>query len=423
MNSPFRFKITDVDPKESIVSLTISTSDKKQISNIKTLMKITTDPNVHDSPVNAYILSNAIIPEFVLWDIIDLMADKEEELGLRNQIDLDLNNIKLKIFINVVVSGKPISETGKHNFTNLELTIYHSSIYRPMHIEYHKDIKEFLSKVRYCFRQLIYAITHDDTFDYDIRWITDMLPDVKCKVDKFICSHNRQVEFQMKLEERRRLMMEKKIDAEKLSIGGDFETKDLDTYEYVKLREMGEITKRKSVIPDIVNLFKKRVTSVNKISATRMMTMIPQCRHIFDPIAHGELQVAANDGYVSEANLQKFKIFLMETCADTMLEGCSKTPTEAQTNRIVKIVDSCLSMYETAVNNLYQTISSMDPRGTSAFILQNTCILAMHTEVNIFMTYDLFESKNDVYITKDELMKGLQIIKRIAPWEYTRLTR
>ena len=56
------------------------------------------------------------------------------------------------------------------------------------------------------------------------------------------------------------------------------------------------------------------------------------------------------------------------------------------------------------------------------FILQNTCRLALETKTNIYQTYEKFDSRNDAYLTASELESGLQVLRRIAPWEYYRVT-
>ena len=423
MESKYYFTVEDVDPRENKVWLTIDIRDRDQIINIRTLMEITDDPDDQDSLVNAYVVAHAIIPKYVLWDIVYRMVDKETELGLRDQIDLDLKHINLKVFFKVSVGEKILTDNEKCNYTDLAIRIYVPDYPNgEMNIGYLPEVERFLDGMRDSFREFIDALRENKKFNKTSRKILYLLPSSSERILAYMNKHDEPIRFQKKVEAKRRAIEKQRRRIEQLNESREFKLVDLNVYEYVELRRLGAITERMLVVPEIVKLIKTDIKSVERMSASRMISMIPQSRLIFKPIMQGELRIAADGGYLSNQIWPKFRNFLMRTCVDTLMACCSNL-TEETIDKIVKKTESCLTIYDRTKSRFGESLLKINPTGKTAFILQNTCNIAAQTELNIYMTYDLLKSNDSAYITKKELDFGLKKIKELAPWEYSRLVR
>ena len=416
MYSDFMFKVNNVDPKDKTVNLSFYAIDYEQYRNMSILKRFAKDPDISDSLISAYTLSAATISHDVLCDIMDALDSEWAEP--RNVFRED---VEIRLFFAVNVYEVAINETDRHNFTNLGLSIYYEYGHYGF-VTYDEHTEKFLKTAREKFEKFIDIIRDGDEFDYDSRWILRMLPGVSDKVEKLMDEHNELVRFQRKLEEEHKMEEDRKrrinllIKSENPKIG------ELRVSEYFDLRKRGMIHKKESIIPGIVSLFQKNILSLNSITATKMMAMIPRCRRIFYPVARGEFKVAAASGERLGDNWGEFRGYLMSSCIDTLL-FVNPNPTEEEKEKIIRKTRSCLNMYEETLSRFHNRFSSINPYGKSAFILQNTCELSIQTELNIYVTYDIFERRNDVYITKDELNVGLSNIQWLAPWEYARLTR
>ena len=423
MYSDFTFNIDDVDPKENTVWLTINAETQRHAKNISTLRKFTNNPDIHDSLVNAYVLANAIVPESTLWDIVFMMADKETRLGLEGEADLDPGCIKTKVFIRVKVFGHLVSETTQHNYTDLSLRLYYRGVTNTeLSISYTDATETFLSFMSEYFDQFIRAIRNDKEFESSTYYLLRMLPDVKADVCKLMERHNELIAHRAEIASKRKASMRQRRRIYRLYKSKDFKVVDLNAAEYVELRRRGVIPVKQLVVPEIVRLFEKKILTVDEITPTEMLSRIPQCRHIFDPIAQGEFRVAAYDGYLSDEHWKRLRKMVMIVCADTMMVGSPKL-TKGETEKIIDKTKQCVNEFSGTRRRFRQTFQSFNRDTKTAFILQNTCEIAMQTELNVFVTYDALKSRNDVYITKSELREGLDMVKSLAPWEYARLTR
>ena len=423
MYSDFTFRINDVDPKENTVWLTIDTESRGRARDISTLRKFTNNPDIHDSLVNAYVIANAIIPEFTLWEIVSMMADKETSLGLEGKVDLDPDCIRIKVFIRVKVFGRLVSETDRHNYTDLDLMLYyHGVMNTKLNISYTAITKKFLWSMSNCFSQFISAIRNDNEFESSTYRLLSMLPDVEADVRKLMEKHDELAAYRAELAAKREASMKRMKRINRLCESKDFKVIDLNADDYVELRKRGAIPVKQFVIPEIVKLFKKEILTVDKITPTEMLSRIPQCRHIFDPIAQGEFRVTIDDGYFSDENWKRMQKMVMAICADTMIAGSPKL-TKDEIEKIVDKTKCCVGEFSGARGRFRRKFRSFNRDTKTAFILQNTCEIAMQTELNVFVTYDALKSRDAVYITKSELREGLDMVKSLAPWEYARLTR
>lgn len=401
------FKITKI--KGLQFRMEIDVHDGYYVDGIKSIRRLKVSDALKDAMISAYVLTHITIP-------FDQPTAIKSEVKTKNGDPIPCQKIiwnhtsrlsedgvwyhdlTIGLTLDVLLDGKPTNRTGKNNYTNLTLLVDSGR-----NIQYGIDTSRWLINRRIKFDRFIkcinrgYIVTSDDC-------IYDVIPDadLQNELRRFTTRRNNDI-----IKAHKRFMEE---------------TKGIKYYREIE-REFNRSINRTDKIPQfqVDRHFKQNGDLGAKMMTSAQIAASIPCLDVFvEPIAAADFDTAcyrmADNQYFYEV-----RDLALRTCISTLTCYYPCTSKDWK-DRLILATSRLLTMIEEARSSFLYQFNKMSWFGQDGFILQNTCRLALETKTNIYQTYEKFDSRNDAYLTASELESGLQVLRRIAPWEYYRVT-